>query len=93
MGDIDVFDIWDKVMTPNSFATNQVEKNNWIYYQVGEDEFCYSIEPPGIQMTFNDEITFKKAKAIGDEIIENILAEGQDAQLIILNKSNIYKFE
>jgi hypothetical protein len=38
------------------------------YYQVDKDEFSYSWEMPGIQMTFNPEITYLKAKQIADEV-------------------------
>ena len=63
---------YDEVMTPNSFTVNKIMKNNWNWYQVGEDEFTYSEEASGIQMVFNDEITFVKAKKIVDEVISNI---------------------
>ena len=55
-------------------------------YKVGQDEFSYSVEEPGIQMTFNKEINFDKAKKIGDEVISNIIATGQQAELLILDK-------
>jgi len=35
------------------------------------DEFRYSWQKPGIQMTFDDAISFQKAKKIADEVIEN----------------------
>jgi DNA-binding PadR family transcriptional regulator len=82
----------DEVMTPNSLEWTKIEKDNWPYYQVGQDEFSYSWEPPGIQMTFNDNITFQKAKNIADEIIENIHKTGQLAELVILESGKIYKF-
>jgi hypothetical protein len=91
-GDIDVFDYWDDIMTPNSFEYSEFVRNKWPYYKVGNDEFSYSVEPPGIQMTFNDEITFSKAKAIADEIIFNINQAGQNAELIIIDKNRIYGF-
>lgn len=82
----------DQIMTPNSFEWTKIEKNNWPYYQVGQDGFCYSWEPPGIQMMFNVEITFQKAKKIADEIMRNIQETGQFAELVILETGNIYKF-
>ncbi len=91
-GDIDVYADWDNVMTPKSMKWEKLEKNNWTYYMVGDDEYCYSIEPPGIQMTFNPEVSYSKAKQIADEIIENIKETGQEANLVVLNTSNIYKF-
>jgi|GEM_PF-1679959 len=82
----------DEIMTPNSFEWTKIQKDNWPYYQVGQDEFSYSWEPPGIQMTFNDDITFQKAKNIADEIMENIKKTGQFAALVILESGKIYKF-
>jgi hypothetical protein len=79
-------------MTPNSFEWFKIIKNNWPYYQVGGDEFHYSWEPPGIQMAFNKDITFLKAKNIADEIMGNIKVTGQKADLIILRSDIIYDF-
>ena len=90
-GDLEISkDDFDSLMTPNSIEWKKVLKNDWLYYQVGEDEFSYSWEMPGIQMTFNKEITFEKAKIIADEIILNIKNTGQHAELRILHNSNIY---
>lgn len=82
----------DEIMTPNSFDWNKIEKDNWTYYQVGLDEFSYSWEPSGIQMTFSDDITFQKAKNIADEIMGNIQRTGQLAELVILESGKAYKF-
>jgi len=43
-------------------------------------------------MTFNKEITFEKAKQVGDEVVNNIRSTGQEAELIILSNNKIYKF-
>lgn len=83
---------FDKIMAPSSFSCIKTLKDNWLYYQVGEDEFSYSFEPPGIQMTFNDAISYQKAKAIADEVIENIRHTGQNADLQILSKNILYSF-
>jgi hypothetical protein len=92
-GDLDIpNDKFDQIMSPISFICNRIERDNWIYYQVGNDEFSYSFEPPGIQMTFNKEITFEKAKQIGDEVVNNIKSTGQNAELVIFSNGNIYKF-
>lgn len=82
----------DQIMTPNSLAWTKIERDNWPYYRVGQDEFHYSWEPPGIQMVFSDDITFKKAKTIADEIIENLRLAGQMAELQILESGKIYGF-
>jgi len=93
-GDITIpADDYDQIMTPNTFAWSKVNKNDWTYYQVGADEFSYSWEEPGIQMTFNTEITFEKAKRIAEEVIGNIKAIGQEAELIVLNSSKVHRFE
>ena len=84
---------YDQIMTPNTFTCNKVNKDDWTYYQVGEDQFSYSVEEPGIQMTFNREMSFNKAKKIADEIIGNIKATGQEAQLIVLDTTKVYRFD
>ncbi|GAB3718734.1 hypothetical protein GCM10027592_61920 [Spirosoma flavus] len=80
-------------MTPNSFEWVKVVKDGWPYYRVGNDEFSYSKEMPGIQMTFNEEITFEKAIKIADEVVDNIRMLGQQAELEIIDKTQIYGFE
>ena len=94
IGDIDIpADTYDSIMTPNSFEWIKIEKNNWTYYQVGQDEFSYSWEAPGIQMTFNESIPFQKAKKIAEEVIENIKATGQIPELVTLDKTKVYRFD
>lgn len=93
VADIDVFSDFDNIMTPNSLEWTKIHKNDWDFYQVGQDEFSYSIEEPGIQMTFNKEILFDKAKKIVDEVITNIIAIGQEAELLILDNKKIYRFD
>ncbi len=93
IGDFDVFSDFDNIMTPNSFEWKKETRNDWHYYQIGQDEFCYSIEEPGIQMTFNKEIPFDKAKKIGDEIIANIKATGQKAELKILDNKKAFHID
>ena len=93
-GNIDITPAdFDHLMTPNTFKWTKVVRDDWYYYQVGEDEFTYSWEMPGIQMTFNKEISFIKAKQIADEVIDNIIATGQEAELVVLNGSNAYRFD
>ena len=93
VGDIDVFSDFDNIMTPNTLDWIKLIKNDWNYYKVGQDEYSYSIEEPGIQMTFNEEILFDKAKKIADEVITNINATGQVAELLILDSKKIYRFD
>lgn len=92
-GDINISSNYDEIMTPNTFEWVKTIKDDWPYYQVGKDEFSYSVEEPGIQMTFNKEIQYSKAKKIADEIIENILKTGQKAELLILDKSKVHRFD
>jgi phosphopentomutase len=63
------------------------------FYVVGEDEFSFSWEMPGVQFTFNKEVKYEKAKKIADEIIENISSIGQKAELIVLEKNKVYRFK
>lgn len=93
VGNIDVYIDFDNIMTPNSFEWYKTVKNDCQYYQIGQDEYSYSIEEPGIQMTFNKEITFEKAKKIADEVIENINASGQVAELLILDNKQTHHFD
>jgi hypothetical protein len=44
-------------------------------------------------MTFNKGISFEKAKKIADEVIKNIRATGQEAELIMLDNSKVYRFD
>jgi hypothetical protein len=83
---------YDRIMTPNSFKWEKIIKNEWPFYKVGEDEFSFSWEMPGIQFTFNKEVKYEKAKKIADEIIENINSIGQKAELLTLESDKIYKF-
>lgn len=93
VGNINVFADFDNIMTPNSFEWSKTVKNDCQYYQIGPDEFSYSIEEPGIQMSFNNEIAFKKAKKIVDEVIENINATGQVAELLILDNKQTHRLD
>ena len=93
-GDINLSnDNYERVMTPNSISCKKILKEDGPFYQVGEDEFSYSWEMPGIQMTFNAEITYEKAKMIAEEVMENLKAEGQDAELLELKSDEVYKFD
>jgi hypothetical protein len=44
-------------------------------------------------MTFNKEISFSKAKIIGDEVMKNINETGQKAELLVLDKKQVYGFD
>ena len=83
---------YERIMTPNSFECKKVIKDEWPFYEVGEDEFSFSWEIPGIQFTFNKEVKYEKAKKIADEIIENLNSIGQNAELLILESNKVYKF-
>ncbi len=84
---------YDQIMTPNSLEWIKIVKDEWPYYRVGSDEFSYSWEMPGIQMTFNEQVPFEKAKKIADEVIENIRGLGQSAELMTIDKTKLYRFK
>lgn len=85
---------FDNVMTPNSIKWEKIIKNGWVYYQVGKDEFSYSWEMPGIQMTFNEEIFYDKAKTIADEIISKLTKYTErEINLIVISKDQIVSFD
>jgi len=68
-GDLEIKrDDFDNLMTPDSLQWTKVSKNDKTFYQVGKDEFSYSTDKSGIQMTFNHEITFEKARQIVEEV-------------------------
>jgi hypothetical protein len=68
-GDIEIKpEDFDSVMTPDKVSWAKIIRNGWVYYQVGNDDFSYSYEMAGIQMTFNPEIKYSKAKTIADEV-------------------------
>lgn len=83
---------YDRIMTPNSYEWKKVIKDEWPYYKVGEDEFSFSWEIPGIQFTFNKEVKYDKAKKIAEEIIENLHSIGQNAELLTLESNKVYRF-
>ena len=85
-------DEYDHIMTPNSLVWTKTFKDSWPYYQVGQDEFSYSWEMPGIQMIFNKEMPYEKAKRIAEEVVSNIRSMGQDAELVGLDKRKVNKF-
>ncbi|MES2213029.1 MAG: hypothetical protein V4490_07850 [Pseudomonadota bacterium] len=93
VGDIQISnEEFDEIMTPNSMHWSKFEKNGWPHYKVDEDDFNYSWEMPGIQMTFNDEISFDKARMIADEVVANIKATGQNAELQIIDSTKVNQF-
>jgi len=92
-GDVEIPESkYDEIMTPNSYSWDKVIRNGWYYYEVGPDSFYYSWEPPGIQMAFNEEVS-QKAKQIAEEVISNILATGQYAELIELGRDQVHRFD
>jgi len=93
-GDIELSpDQFNSLMIPASFHTKRVERNGWIYFQIDTDEFSYSWEPPGIQMTFNKEATFQKAKQIADEVVKNLNTAGFAAELLVISNAHIIRFD
>ena len=85
---------FDRVMTPNSFPWTKSIKDNWPYFGVDNDEFSYSWEEPGIQMTFNNEISYNKAKLIADEVVTKLSKyTGQEVELIFIPKNKVISFQ
>jgi len=49
-GDIDISnENFDQIMSPVSFNCKKLARDSWTYYQIGNDEFSYSFEPPGFR--------------------------------------------
>jgi len=93
-GDINIpIDKFEDIMLPKSLELKEIQRDNWTYYQFGENEFTYSYEMVGIQMTFNDNIDYRKAKEIVDEVLEQIKCFGQKPELLILRSDTLYKFD
>ena len=65
-------DTFDKLMTPDDMEWLKVQKDGWESYRVGHDEFSYSWEPPGLQMTFSENFPFVKAKQIVEQVVEKL---------------------
>jgi hypothetical protein len=59
---------FDPLMTPDSIPWTKTAKNDRTWYQVGKDAFSYSRVERGIQMMFNPEIRFEKARKIVEEV-------------------------
>ena len=85
-GDIEIkSEDFDNLMTPDSISWTKVLKNERTYYQVGVDEFSYSREIPGIQMTFNAKITFEKARQIVEEVANKLIKyTGQEIEVLFV---------
>ncbi len=85
-GDIEIkSEDFDDLMTPDSMPWTKVLKNERTCYQVGVDEFSYSREMPGIQMTFNAEITFEKARQIVEEVANKLIKyTGQEIEVLFI---------
>jgi len=77
---------FDNLMTPDSLQWTKVSKNNRTYYQVGKDEFSYSLEKSGIQMSFNHTITFEKARQIVEEVSNKLTQyTGKDIDVLFVS--------
>ena len=85
-GDIEIkSEDFDNLMTPDSIPWTKVFKNECAYYQVGVDEFSYSRDTPGIQMSFNAEITFEKARQIVEEVADKLIKyTGQEIEVLFV---------
>lgn len=94
LGDIELTDAqFYSLMVPRSFAVEKIEKDMGIYFETGGDQFGYSWEPPGIQMVFNKEAPFQKAKQIAEEVVQNLNEAGFRAELMVVDHSKILRFD
>jgi hypothetical protein len=86
-GDIEIKpEDFDHLMTPDSLPWTKVSKNDCTFYQVGKDEFSYTRETPGIQMSFNAEITFEKARKIVEEVADKLGKHtGQEIEVLFIS--------
>jgi len=77
---------FDNLMTPDSLPWTKVTQNDKTYYKVGKDEFSYSRETTGIQMTFNAAITFEKARKIVEEVTDKLIKHtGKEIEVIFVS--------
>jgi len=81
---------FDNLMTPDSIAWTKVIKNEQTFYQVGIDEFSYSQGTPGIQMIFNAEMPFEKARQIAEEVSNKLIKyTGQEIEVLFVPTDGI----
>lgn len=77
---------FDTLMTPDSLPWTKATQNDKTYYKVGKDEFSYSRETSGIQMTFNAAITFEKARKIVEEVTDKLTKHtGKEIEVIFVS--------
>jgi hypothetical protein len=68
------------LITPDSIPWTKSGNN----YQVGKDEFSYARESDGIEMRFNAEIKFEKARKIVEEVVEKLTKHtGQEVEVLL----------
>jgi len=93
--DIDIkAEDFDNIMTPDSFNWTKTIRDGWQFYQIDNDEFSYSWELPGIQMTFNKTIKYNKAKLIADQVVTKIEKyTKKEIQLIFITTDKITRFD
>ncbi len=92
--DIDIrIEDFDRIMTPDSMDWEKFNKDNSDYYRVGKDEFSYSFEMIGIQMTFNKEITYAKAREIADEVAKKLIKHtGHEVIVNVIPSDEVLSF-
>ncbi len=91
-GDIDMTDKELSVFfIPAVLRASVDERNGWTYYCVGTSEFSYSVEPPGVQMTFDSVTSYLAARSIADIVLTNLKACGRNVDLQVLDKTKLYR--
>ena len=77
---------FDPLMTPDSIPWTKTSKNDRTWYEVGKDGFSYVRGERGIQMMFNREIRFEKARKIIEEVETKLTAySGREIEVIFIS--------
>jgi deoxyribodipyrimidine photolyase len=80
---------FDSLMTPDSLPWTKASKKDRTWYQVGKDEFSYSLEERGIQMIFNAGMKFEKARKIVEEVETKLKAySGKEIEILFIPTDN-----
>jgi hypothetical protein len=89
-GDINIAPAdYDALLTPDAMPWTKVDKDNHTWYQVGKDAFCYAQEAKGIQMSFNAEIKFEKARQIVEAVASKLQQHtGQEIEVLFVTSDN-----
>ncbi|GAA4345319.1 hypothetical protein [Flaviaesturariibacter amylovorans] len=91
-GDVDLPESqFRDIALPGSPGVTEIEREGWTYYKVGDVECTFSIEEPGIQMTFDAKTTLADARAIAEQVLQRFRSSGRDVELVILDNTKVYR--